>query len=153
MKRTHYSLAFKHDALERWAADAAAKLFVLIGDRVPVFCYSGYSGITHGQALARAWRKKHADFGEAYVRKEDEKSHGREVEWGFSTDDAQDAHHVVVFVDDFVSSGRTRQWAIHQIEKNMLWLRCEIREFFNVVTEAPWHAIVYKGIDGLMEWI
>lgn len=121
---THYSLAFEHTKLASWATRAADALSAIIGEENPIFCYSGYSGITHGQAIARAWIALSREFGEAYARKAEEKSHGRGVEWGFSSDAARRAKkQVLVFVDDFISSGKTRGYVLATVRKDFEFLK------------------------------
>lgn len=120
---THYSLAFEHTKLAGWATRAADALSAIIGDECPIFCYCGYSGVTHGQAIARAWIALAREFGEAYVRKEKEQSHGRDIEWGFSSDKGRYAKkHALVFVDDFVSSGATREYVLRCVRKDFKFL-------------------------------
>lgn len=120
---THYSLAFEHTKLAGWATRAADALSAVIGEENPIFCYCGYSGVTHGQALARAWIALSREFGEAYVRKEKEVSHGRDIEWGFSCDAARYAKkQVLVFVDDFISSGATREYVLRCVRKDFKFL-------------------------------
>lgn len=72
----------------------------------PLIAYSGMSGISMATAVAMMLRLKHPKFkfGMVYVRKDDEKSHGRPVEFVISDDVAQ---YMLVFADDFISSGTT----------------------------------------------
>lgn len=114
---THYSHAFEHDKLEQWATKGVQQLRSLIDPAlVPVFCYTGFSGSAHGQAVVRAWIKNyHADYGEVYVRKEGEQTHGGATEWSFSSPTARKSKQIIVFVDDFVSSGKTRQYLLEKV--------------------------------------
>lgn len=120
MKMTHYSSAQHIKDLAREMPSRASELVFAFSDtgsfagNVPVLVYSGMSGIAHATALAMALNEKFPEFefGMAYVRKREEISHGREVEYSLPDSMEQGTTGLLVFVDDFVSSGRTAQFAL-----------------------------------------
>lgn len=115
---SHYSLAFNVNAMGRWARKAVDVLHTEIkSERVPLFIYQGFSGIAHGQAVARVWHRKHgAGYGQMYVRKYEENSHGADVEFCLPARDSRLVEpYALVFVDDFVDSGATRKRVVHEV--------------------------------------
>jgi orotate phosphoribosyltransferase len=114
---THYSFGLEPTKLAKWAKDMAKSL---TQKRKPgqsyVLCYSGMSGISLATALALEYAKKDKTLGMMYVRKKGEKSHGCTVE-----SEMRDTKKNVmfVFVDDFVSTGETRNYTINQARKEL----------------------------------
>jgi len=87
--------------------------------RLPIFCFSGFSGIGHSVALASAYLGRHGPgFGMLYVRKQGEHSHGAEVEK--TLNNVAGRPTVLVFVDDIVSSGDTRSWVMYGARKHLV---------------------------------
>lgn len=120
---THYSLAQKPDVLLAWANGTAINVRAMLeneptlhyGDqdhlteRLPIFCFAGYSGSAHGTALTLAYHQKYGhEFGIMYVRKESETkdTHGCEIERALDRVTCRPS--ILVFVDEQVSSGDTR---------------------------------------------
>lgn len=93
----------------------------------PLLCYRGMSGISHATLLAAELERLHLDFGMVYARKENEDSHAasyRSVEVApkaiYDSDTKRFAptlfrDYTLVFVDDFVCSGQTRNLALRPI--------------------------------------
>jgi orotate phosphoribosyltransferase len=110
MYSTHYSAAQDPARLARIADRNATKLIEYMTanypDCIPVLMYRGMSGIANATAVSLALHakgyKKHRMI---YVRKKNEDSHGCDVETSVSFTDPDKV--VLVFVDDFISSGET----------------------------------------------
>jgi orotate phosphoribosyltransferase-like protein len=102
---SHYSLGMGSDLLE-YSISCADKLHSLFGDQIDetALVYQGMSGISAATGIVMAqlmgYGKKSQQF---YVRKNDESSHGDNIEYSSNFHKAQ----VFVFVDDFLSSGQT----------------------------------------------
>lgn len=110
---THYSLSQNPSALNAWADRAASMLPDHLDGRYPVFVYRGMSGVAAATALALAYDRQHgASFGMIYVRKPNENSHGYDCE--VQVDTVRDAPCLLVFVDDFVSTGHTMRAAMEE---------------------------------------
>lgn len=136
---SHYtgSLALKPDKLEEWADKVASTLPMFLQGKRPLFCYSGMSGIAHATALSLAYYQHHgACFGMLYVRKPEERSHGSRVESNISG--VENENSVLVFVDDFVSSGETRNRVIDGAWKFLNGLR-------QPITIDPSHYVQVEG--------
>lgn len=103
---SHYSLAHDH-RLYDFGRAAANKIYELTDGRNndAVLIYTGMSGISAATAIACAQLARHRKPSRmCYVRKLNESSHGLHVE----TEDAPwSTLSMAIFVDDFVSSGRT----------------------------------------------
>lgn len=110
---THYSLAQEPPMLIAWAREAAEKLIAATPEgSAPILCYSGMSGVAHATALSVAlYNRGHTNFGMVYARKENEKSHGAPVEKCISH---VEGNRVLVFVDDLIDTGATRDRAIRR---------------------------------------
>ena len=115
----HYSHAQTPLALTKWSR-AMAKVLTKHynkGSVIPVFVYTGLSGIATATALMMALsaQKDGIVFGMMYVRKDGEDSHGQKIEVNMSENTNLDIHdikqydknHEFVFVDDFICKGET----------------------------------------------
>lgn len=115
----HYSHAQTPIAMTKWSramAKVLTKHYTKNGI-VPVFVYTGMSGIATMTALSLALvaQKNSITFGMMYVRKADENSHGQKIETCMSENtylDVKDLRynnipHEFVFVDDFICNGTT----------------------------------------------
>ena len=106
---THYSMAMLPKVMMKWARTEAKKIKCLLDKKqnlgFPVLIYSGMSGINHAAYLSAALTRQKVSFGQIYVRKETEKSHGRPIEYTHNLNNAGD--HFFIFVDDFISGGAT----------------------------------------------
>lgn len=113
---THYGMAMGAPAaLGAWAREAAKDLSFLLeelGDTErgvavdPLLVYRGMSGVASATAMSLALCRVRVPHGMAYVRKPGEKSHGKSVELSIPH---RSAHQLLVFVDDLVASGDTRE--------------------------------------------
>lgn len=115
---SHYSKAQEIGALNEWAEVAAKEVFKQVRKidkkAKPLLIYRGMSGIATSTALASAMYrlKGMQDFGMMYVRKKEEKSHGSRVEHSYN----YKHKYVIVFVDDFVTSGDTRSATLQEVK-------------------------------------
>jgi len=108
----HYSLALRMNKLLPWAEATAKRVRRLRGRARPIFCFTGLSGIGHGLALAAAYYRRYGvQFGLIYVRKEGEKSH-HVSKFAHSLNNVARSRGILVFVDDFVDTGATRERVI-----------------------------------------
>ena len=81
---THYSIAMNPKAMHRWANTEAKKLKALLASsnlEFPVLIYTGMSGINHAAYLSMSLTRHKVDFGQIYVRKDTEISHGCPLEY------------------------------------------------------------------------
>jgi len=132
---THYSLAQKPSQLNEQAIVWAKALVEYCKQRskknkkIPILCYSGMSGIASATALSLELQRSFPKFqyAMAYVRKENEKSHGESVEhsiFEFIKEEI-DEHFLPVFVDDFVSGGGTRGYTMSKVYDYF----CKVRRY------------------------
>lgn len=145
---SHYSPAQKHQTLADFAragADWIMDVFPQLknkldtrhqyADGYPVLVYRGMSGVACATALAQQlWGAYGVDIAMCYVRKPEETSHGNSIETEISW-----AHHrrsgeetltfVPVFVDDFVSGGKTR---IASIEGAQAYLKLDLTTVYTM---------------------
>jgi hypothetical protein len=142
---THYSLAQKSRELlaqsELWAKTVVE---YFMGARtqknIPIFCYSGMSGVSAATALVLAITRLYPDFKfrMMYVRKETERSHGIKVEhdldFGMTSTVCKKA--VLVFVDDFIASGATMRFT----------MRLAFDRFRSLVVSYGVHPTWMKGV-------
>lgn len=121
MDTSHYSNSMQPNLLGPWAKKMSVSFKNLFlkknaefRDYIPVLCYSGMSGVAHATALALELYKIGLKFHMGYVRKDTERSHGCQVE---TSNDVSDSGKmgVLVFVDDFISSGNTREYVVSKI--------------------------------------
>ena len=111
-KNTHYSKGQTPATLNRWADTKAQAIINRYNNaspkdrKPPLFCYTGMSGTSHAVALSLALQRlaPRFHFGMAYVRKDGEKSHGREIERNYT---GNIERYEAIFVDDFVCGGET----------------------------------------------
>jgi len=109
---THYSLSLNPRKLRASAKDHAAKLTMLMQPNdVPVLIYRGMSGISAATALSFALDDLGQACGMVYVRKYSEDSHGGERERALPGM-CMSQRFVMVFVDDFISTGSTLRKAV-----------------------------------------
>jgi orotate phosphoribosyltransferase len=144
---THnYCYSQNPDRLLEWAEENAKKLFDKMKELkfafAPIFCYRGSSGISHATALSMSYMKFNKPFYMAYVRKENEHSHGSTIERSFWTDSDK---FILVFVDDLVSSGETKRITLQTIvdffekQRNSMWgvsFRWNRKDCFSVLNDG-----------------
>lgn len=84
----------------------------------PLLCYSGMSGtaIATSMSLSLAKNYEKFEFYMAYARKKNERSHGDTVEYSSA---ASNKNYMLVFVDDFISSGETFYYTIEKVVKKI----------------------------------
>lgn len=110
---THYSLSLNPGKLSRAAKHKAAQLVYKLRDNeVPILIYRGMSGIAAATALSLALDTMGRECGMIYVRKDNEYSHGNDNYERAMPAICMGQVFVMVFVDDFCSSGRTRIYTI-----------------------------------------
>lgn len=140
----HYSHAQTPLALTKWSR-AMAKVLTKHyskGETVPIFVYTGMSGVATATALflALAAQKKSITYGMMYVRKKDEDSHGQPIETCMSEDCGSDVYdlkthpHEFVFVDDFICAGNTLVYCALTYQKHMDELLIFSKDSFVVLT-------------------
>jgi hypothetical protein len=99
--------------MAKWAKETVPALKQALNNissrAIPVFCYRGMSGTGLATVLQQAWFNQQDETpGMIYVRKPSEKSHSYRDSEYFLPDPLFQQDFVLVFVDDFVSSGKTR---------------------------------------------
>ena len=113
---SHYSGAMNPGAMIEWAYKEAVRLKELFETNknrgFPVLVYSGMSGINHAAYLSRSLFELGIEFGQICVRKENEETHGRDVE--HSSNIEQHKHLLFIFVDDFIGRGVTLKRTIRK---------------------------------------
>jgi len=126
-----YSLAQQPAALGKWAKEIV-KSFEFNEIKDPVLVYRGMSGIACATALSLPLQKKKINCSMIYVRKPEEISHGHPIEFygegciaqEFSSKELASITGTLVFVDDFMVSGKTKE-ACWEAIKNLT-----TKEFF-----------------------
>ena len=109
---SHYSQVFNTQTMIDLAAEKADILKTVYEQNktIPVLVYSGFSGSTFAMAISIAMHKLKIPFEQMYIRKPDEKSHGQEVESSQLSYNAKE--YTLVFVDDFISLGKTLNYVL-----------------------------------------
>jgi hypothetical protein len=104
---SYYNDALHPDKMREAAKANARDLKRELKGALPILCFSGLSGTAHAMVLAQ-----HLDrCGMMYVRKKGEVTEchsSRPVEYAIPGPQADEPKPVLVFVDDFMSSGSTR---------------------------------------------
>ena len=116
-KSTHYSYALSPKHMKKWAKEEAKWIVNTLNRRArkpfPVLVFSGMSGTNHAAYLASALSDLKLDFGQMYVRKPGERSHGNSVAevtdnlFDYETTSKRQRTYTIIFVDDFISEGNT----------------------------------------------
>lgn len=128
----HYSPAQKPQVLAD-AAEAEAScivrhfgpmLFGAGGYTRIMLCYQGMSGVACATALMLAlFRQTGITVEMAYVRKDGEYSHGTDIETEMKsthwTGCSGEQEYTVIFVDDFISSGRTANITLRKLAEKI----------------------------------
>jgi adenine/guanine phosphoribosyltransferase-like PRPP-binding protein len=113
MRTSHYSLSLSPAELGNAAYRMADEVISLLAaHEVPILIYRGMSGVAAATALSLALHARGRACGMIYVRKPNEYCHGREDYERALPALGMDKVPVMVFVDDFCSSGRTRRETI-----------------------------------------
>jgi hypothetical protein len=123
---THYSDAQNALKMATWVRDTVPKLKQALDNvskkPIPVFCYRGMSGTSLAMVLQQGWFAQYNQCpGLMYVRKENEISHSYYTIEHFYPDleYGEQEEFVLVFVDDFVASGKTRVRTMEACRKVM----------------------------------
>lgn len=131
---SHYSLAQKPKQLLKWAENIAIDIH-LREIKYPVLVYRGMSGVSSATALSLQLYILGIDHGMVYVRKDNEDSHGDGIEREPFNNDFTPTF---IFVDDFVSSGKTKRECVNKIAGCGWWSDsktqfdyCAVQEYFN----------------------
>lgn len=141
---THYT----EDQDGRWLVDyailRAAKIEeVFAGNKHVGLIYSGMSGVSRATALAMYCKVLHGrDLGMVYVRKPHEQTYSSrilEVANIYKEADGSEKPWSLIFVDDLISSGETRDRCATALKKN--WRATG----WNNLPEAP--SMTHKLID------
>jgi orotate phosphoribosyltransferase len=119
-KSTHYSQAFNPEIMKTWAKKALPLIKTAMAlkfpGHIPVLLYSGMSGVAHAMYLSNLMHSRRFKHEHIYIRKKREKSHGRPVEYSaFKCDDFKKQKYVLVFVDDFISTGSTVNYCLSRV--------------------------------------
>jgi len=122
MSTTHYSNAQNIQELTENASSWAKRIMEECKGRrklYPILCYRGMSGIASATAIAMQLHQQDPlfKFGMVYVRKEDEDSHGSDLEMTGISDVPDVKRRVLVFVDDFICAGYTKRAVLDAIVK------------------------------------
>lgn len=160
---THYGRSMQPDRLLAWAEEmvhqlaspryrvepslgpvapneTASAMSLRPSMEVPIFCYSGMSGVAHATALSMAWLRRYGPtFGMVYVRKRSEShdTHGKPVE--YSIGQVQHCLARLVFVDDTVCSGRTLEYTMrnaHRAMRDQCMVQWDSTAFILALSEA-----------------
>lgn len=107
---SHYGYTQEVHYVRNSAEQRIRELIPRLNNQIPIFVYSGMSGIAWATAFMLEYGKQRGDtapYGMLYIRKEGERAHGGDVEYAF-LNCIGNPQYVFVFVDDFVSSGATK---------------------------------------------
>lgn len=143
-KITHDMTHYGHSMVPRILTKNARQMAKLLGNLIAQndmqrlsLCYRGMSGISTATAImcamlsSREFRKYANRITMVYVRKPEEKSHGEAIEVSSPVEHhmagCDIALHPVVFVDDFISSGETRNIVFHHVLRRAFPRRVEDR--------------------------
>lgn len=105
---SHYGESLDSTAMLSWAKKSAETMFYNYESNKDIYyvlCYRGMSGIVAATNLSNALTVLEVPHGKCYVRKEEEKSHGNQVERANLP--SSQYMPTFVFVDDFIDSGDT----------------------------------------------
>lgn len=106
---SHYGNSMKPGYMRKWGRAMAKSLQGIIDSgKFPILVYRGMSGVTTATTIAnflKSTTREGRHYAMMYVRKEDEKSHGNNVE--YTECHPNDREVVWVFCDDFISTGKT----------------------------------------------
>jgi len=112
----HCSYAQEPRALADAAEDMVDDLIEEIGARKFALVYCGMSGVALATAMALKMQDMLDQFRMLYVRKKREDSHGTDVERPMDWEEFNKQNDVViVFVDDFQETGRTRCYVMRRL--------------------------------------
>jgi len=117
---THYGTSMNAEEMNTWAKNATKNFKKHLRknkDSFYILCYRGMSGISAATHLTTALTLKGVRHALLYVRKENENSHGSEVErFGMQKYNSDNDVPVYVFVDDFIDSGSTMREVFKQVQ-------------------------------------
>lgn len=149
-KSTHYSQAFNPDVMKNWAKTALplikAAISLKFPDHIPVLLYSGMSGVSHAMYLSNLMHTRRFKHEHIYIRKKREESHGQPVEYSsFKCDDFKKQKYVLVFVDDFISTGSTVNFCLSRVFSGHFPDRVR----FSGVITATYKKVKHEGEIGI----
>lgn len=106
-RNTHYGNCMEPHKMREWGPKMAANIEAVIAEgKYPILIYRGMSGIAAATTIANFMSSNHGDdYAMMYVRKKNEKSHGRIIE--YTKYNIAGREIVWIFCDDFISSGKT----------------------------------------------
>ena len=123
MSGTHYGASMTPEVLYPWAKKMARSIVrkILANPKgefiLPVLVYRGMSGTTTATAIMAFIPEKHRpNVGMVYVRKENETSHGCDVEHTYNVTE-RNKTPVFIFCDDFIDAGATLVAVVHALIK------------------------------------
>lgn len=108
MSRTHYGPGLSPVAGRLAAKRMAALLEHNLQGKYPILVFRGMSGTSLATRVSDCLAGMGVEHGMVYVRKPEEQSHGARLEYDYDQDKAAN-HSQVVFIDDFIGSGKTRR--------------------------------------------
>lgn len=115
---SHYSIGQKPHELFKWSKQMAKDIKEANLD-YPVLVYRGMSGTSLATGLSLALYEIEVDHGMLYIRKPEEQSHGCSIE---SDSFVSSLKGNLIFVDDFISSGDTRDACLSLLkDRARLW--------------------------------
>jgi len=143
---SHYGPSMKAKRLRAWSEIAARRLvqYCTAESKIPVLMYRGMSGVAAATALSLQIPENFR-FIMAYVRKPEEESHGKPVQWADSHQkiDEEDEGEpyeqkdcIFVVVDDFISSGDTVCAIINGVQK-LIGAHLHVDSIFSLESEYP----------------
>jgi orotate phosphoribosyltransferase len=120
-RSSHYSQSFNTALMKQWARASAVNINKVKNIEFPkhriVLVYTGMSGVSHAMFLSAALHRNGVRAEHLYVRKGHEKSHGSSTLEYSMFEDYNKHQYVLVFVDDFTSTGATRKRCLKMIFK------------------------------------
>lgn len=126
---THYSQSFTPGKMKIWARLTTSLIRKEINkkfkDHKIILIYSGMSGVSHAMYLSSMLDSRHIEHEHIYIRKENESSHGMKIEFS-NFKNHEEQTYILVFVDDFISEGITRNRCINKLLSS--WIGTQISE-------------------------
>lgn len=156
---THYSNSMSPKLMHSSMVTAIEELLPLLKqlDAVPVFVFTGFSGISNATVLSHLLSIKHdIPHYMVYVRKENERSHGSPIEHNYFDMETvrPNAKRLIIFVDDHIDSGKTRERCITEFLKLVIdsTYRFHNMKFHDNVYQLT-EKVIYNPLPQLRVWL
>jgi uracil phosphoribosyltransferase len=128
----HYGESMDPHHMMTWAA-RVAEHFEEKHRVIPILVYRGMSGIATATHLSVALENRDINHGMIYVRKDEERSHGSDIERRNLP--AADDKYIFVFCDDFVCGGDTLRQTMRKCQKSLRF-RINVDKVFVALSEG-----------------